>query len=62
MTSLDAVRLPVPDSNEEVLRLEVERWDQIAWDIHDRDAAQLDAYDQALRRARAKCLRLGPIR
>jgi hypothetical protein len=51
--SLKAVGLPVPDGNEEALRMEVERLDQIAWDIQDDEAAEPDAYDQAFRRARA---------
>ena len=51
--SLKAVGLPVPDGNEEALRMEVERLDQIAWDIQVDQAAETDAYDQAFRRARA---------
>jgi len=51
--SLKAVGLPVPDGNQEALRMEVERLDLIAWDIQNDEAAGPDDYVDAFRRARA---------
>ncbi len=53
LAALDAVAVAVPGGDAEDLANEVQRLDEVAWDLQDDDGAAAGAHEVAFRRARA---------